>query len=67
MPFPIARNFRCCCKFVLNHNRPAFCRVAPRLFEVLGGEDRAKQDLDELLRRRLAVKDTAVEVDLEQP
>lgn len=65
MPFPIARNFRCCCKFVLNHNRPAFCGVTPRLFEVLVEEDMAKQDLDELLRRRLVVKDTAV--DLEQP
>jgi hypothetical protein len=38
--------------------------VTPRLFEVLVEEDMAKQDLDELLRRRLAVKDTAV--DLEQ-
>lgn len=50
---------------VLNHNRPAFYMVTPRLFEALV-EEMANRDLDELVRRRLAVKDTAVEVDLEQ-
>lgn len=49
---------------VLNHNRPAFYMVTPRLFEALV-EEMANRDLDELVRRRLAVKDTAVEVDLE--
>lgn len=50
---------------VLNHNRPAFYMVTPRLFEALV-EEMAHRDLEELVRRRLAVKDTAVEVDLEQ-
>lgn len=50
---------------VLSHNRPAFYMVTPRLFEALV-EEMANRDLDELVRRRLAVKDTAVEVDLEQ-
>ncbi|MBX6966068.1 type II toxin-antitoxin system prevent-host-death family antitoxin [Alcaligenes faecalis] len=50
---------------VLNHNRPAFYMVTPRLFEAMV-EEMANRDLDELVRRRLAVKDTAVEVDLEQ-
>lgn len=50
---------------VLNHNRPAFYMVTPRLFEALV-EEMARRDLEELVRRRLAVKDTAVEVDLEQ-
>ncbi|ASR89036.1 MULTISPECIES: type II toxin-antitoxin system Phd/YefM family antitoxin [Alcaligenes] len=50
---------------VLHHNRPAFYMVTPRLFEALV-EEMANRDLDELVRRRLAVKDTAVEVDLEQ-
>lgn len=50
---------------VLNHNRPAFYMVTPRLFEALV-EEMANRDLDELVRRRLDVKDTAVEVDLEQ-
>ncbi|MBY6346817.1 type II toxin-antitoxin system prevent-host-death family antitoxin [Providencia rettgeri] len=50
---------------VLNHNRPAFYMVTPRLFEALV-EEMANRDLDELVRRRLAVKDTAVEVDLDQ-
>ncbi|QTC00112.1 type II toxin-antitoxin system prevent-host-death family antitoxin [Alcaligenes sp. SORT26] len=50
---------------VLNHNRPAFYMVTPRLFEALV-EEIANRDLNELVRRRLAVKDTAVEVDLDQ-
>ncbi|MGG4578621.1 MULTISPECIES: type II toxin-antitoxin system prevent-host-death family antitoxin [Alcaligenes] len=50
---------------VLHHNRPAFYMVTPRLFEALV-EEMANRDLDELVRRRQAVKDTAVEVDLEQ-
>lgn len=50
---------------VLNHNRPAFYMVTPRLFEALV-EEMANRDLDELVRRRLAVKDAVVEVDLEQ-
>ena len=50
---------------VLNHNRPAFYMVTPRLFEALieGMEDR---DLIEIARQRLPLKDTAVEVDIDQ-
>ena len=50
---------------VLHHNRPAFYMVTPRLFEALV-EEMANRDLDELVRRRQAVTDTAAEVDLEQ-
>ena len=50
---------------VLNHNRPAFYMVTPRLFEALV-EELADRDLASIARQRLAVKDTAVEVDIEQ-
>lgn len=50
---------------VLSHNRPAFYMVTPRLCESLV-EEMANRDLDELVRQWLAVKDTAVEVGLEQ-
>jgi len=49
---------------VLNHNRPAFYMVTPKLFEALI-EDLADRDLVELVRQRLARKDTAVEVDID--
>lgn len=42
----------------LSHNRSAFYMVTPRLFEALV-EEMANRDLDELVRRRLAVKDQA--------
>jgi len=50
---------------VLNHNRPAFYMVTPKLFEALV-EEMADRDLDNLVRQRLTLKDTAVEVDIEQ-
>jgi len=50
---------------VLNHNRPAFYMVAPRLFEALV-EELADRDLIAVVRQRLALKGTAVEVDLDQ-
>jgi len=50
---------------VLNHNRPAFYMVTPKLFEALI-EELADRDLTELVRRRLAQKDTAIEVDIDQ-
>jgi antitoxin StbD len=49
---------------VLNHNRPAFYMVTPRLFEALV-EKLLDRDLVELARRRLAHKDTAIEVDID--
>lgn len=50
---------------VLNHNRPAFYMVTPRLFEALV-EEMANRELADLVRQRLALKDTAIEVDFEQ-
>ena len=50
---------------VLNHNRPAFYIVSPKLFEALL-EDMADLDLIEVVRQRLARRDTAVEVDIDQ-
>ena len=50
---------------VLNHNRPAFYMVTPKLFEALV-EELADRDLVALARERLAVKETALEVDLDQ-
>lgn len=50
---------------VLNHNRPAFYMVTPSLFEALV-EELADRDLEALARQRLALKDTAVEVDIEK-
>ena len=48
---------------VLNHNRPAFYMVTPRLFEALV-EEMADRNLVDLVRQRLAHKDSAVEVDI---
>ena len=50
---------------VLNHNRPAFYMVTPKLFEALVDE-LADLDLVELARQRLARKAEAIEVDLDQ-
>lgn len=49
---------------VLNHNRPAFYMVTPRVFEALIDE-MADRDLIALVRQRLAHKDTAIEVDID--
>ena len=48
---------------VLNHNRPAFYMVTPKLFEALV-EELADRDLVEVARQRLANKDSAIEVDI---
>lgn len=48
---------------VLNHNRPAFYMVTPKLFEALV-EMLADRDLVDLARQRLANKDEAIEVDI---
>lgn len=49
---------------VLNHNRPAFYMVTPKLFEAMV-EEMADRDLLALARQRLALKDTAIEVDID--
>lgn len=49
---------------VLNHNRPAFYMVTPKLFEALI-EELSERDLVKLARQRLANKDTAIEVDID--
>ena len=49
---------------VLNHNRPAFYMITPKLFEALV-EELADRDLVDLARQRLASKDTAIEVDID--
>lgn len=50
---------------VLNHNRPAFYMVTPKLFEALI-EELADRDLVEIARQRLTQKDTAIEVNVDQ-
>ena len=50
---------------VLNHNRPAFYMVTPKLFEALV-EELADRDLMELARQRLSGKDKAIEVDIDK-
>ena len=50
---------------VLNHNRPAFYMVTPKLFEALV-EDLADLDLIEVVRQRLTRKDSAIEVDVDR-
>lgn len=49
---------------VLNHNRPAFYMLTPRLFEVFV-DALIDRDLTETVRLRLAQKDQAVEVDID--
>ena len=49
---------------VLNHNRPAFYMVTPKLFEALV-QDMADLDLIEVVRQRLTRKDSAIEVDID--
>lgn len=50
---------------VLNHNRPAFYMLTPRLFEAII-EEMGDRDLVALTRKRLARKDTAIEVDSDE-
>lgn len=49
---------------VLNHNRPAFYMVSPRLFEAMIDE-MADRDLVGLARQRLTRKDAAIEVNID--
>ncbi|PKO73379.1 MAG: antitoxin [Betaproteobacteria bacterium HGW-Betaproteobacteria-17] len=49
---------------VLNHNRPAFYMLTPKLFEALV-EELSDRHLVALVRQRLARKDTAIEVDID--
>ena len=49
---------------VLNHNRPAFYVVSPKLFEALI-EEVADRELLEIVERRLERVDAAIEVDLD--
>ena len=49
---------------VLSHNRPAFYMVPPEFFEAMI-ESLADQDLITLARQRLALKNTAIEVDID--
>lgn len=50
---------------VLNHNRPAFYMITPKLFEALV-EELSGRELVEIARQRLALKDSAIEVDIDQ-
>ena len=49
---------------VLNHNRPAFYMITPKIFEALV-EALADRELTEIVRHRLAQKDQAIEVDID--
>ena len=50
---------------VLNHNRPALYMITPKLFEALV-EELTDRDLAALVRQRLARKETAIEVEIDQ-
>jgi len=49
---------------ILNHNRPAFYMVTPKIFKALV-EALADRELAELVRHRLEQKNQAVEVDID--
>lgn len=49
---------------ILNHNRPAFYMVTPKIFEMLV-ETLADRELTELVRHRLTQKDRSIEVDID--
>lgn len=49
---------------ILNHNRPAFYMVTPKIFEALV-EALADRELTELVRHRLEQNDQAIEVDID--
>ncbi len=50
---------------VLNHNRPAFYMVSPKLFEAFV-EEMIDRELVGIVRQRLTLKDTAIEVDIDK-
>jgi antitoxin StbD len=49
---------------ILNHNRPAFYMVTPKIFKMLV-EALADRELTELVRHRITQKDQSVEVDID--
>lgn len=49
---------------ILNHNRPAFYMLTPAIFEAIV-EELTDRNLNEIVRRRLLRKDTAIEVDID--
>ena len=49
---------------ILNHNRPAFYMLTPAIYEAIV-EELTDRDLNEIVRRRLLRKDTAIEVDID--
>lgn len=49
---------------VLNHNRPAFYMITPKLYEAML-EELVDRDLVELVRSRLADEEDAIEVDID--
>ncbi|GAM11753.1 antitoxin YafN [Geobacter sp. OR-1] len=49
---------------VLNHNRPAFYMVSPKIFEMFV-DALADRDLTDIVRQRLTQKSHAVEVDID--
>ena len=50
---------------VLNHYGPAFYIVTPELFEAMV-QELEDQNLAAIARQRLALKDTAIEVDIQE-
>ena len=50
---------------VLNHNRPAFYMISPKVFEALL-EATSDQKLTELARQRLTQKNEAIEVNIDE-
>jgi len=50
---------------MLSHNRTAFYMVTPGLFGALV-ENLADRELEAIVRKRLTLKDTAVEVNIDQ-
>ncbi len=49
---------------VLNHNRPVFYMVTPKIFEAFV-DALADRELTDLIRHRLSLKDQALEVDID--
>ncbi|MFA7530402.1 MAG: hypothetical protein WCY98_01825 [Castellaniella sp.] len=50
---------------MLNHDGPAFYIVTPELFEAMV-QELEDQNLAAIARQRLALKDTAIEVDIQE-
>lgn len=50
---------------VLSHNRPAFYMISPRVYEALI-ENTEDRELVKIARQRLSLKDTAVEVNIDE-